>query len=143
MTKSKSGYKIRKDGKKDTGRPTKFTPETINKLENAFSLGCSDLEACLYADVSPSAFYRFQDDNPDFKERKDVLKKKMIFKARINLKEALESKDERTKVDASKWLLERKCRDEFSTRVENEVTLTMTDEEVNEVEAFLFGFNQK
>jgi hypothetical protein len=29
----------------NTGRPTKMTPETISKLEHAFSLGCSDLEA--------------------------------------------------------------------------------------------------
>jgi hypothetical protein len=28
----------------NTGRPTKMTPETISKLEHAFSLGCSDLE---------------------------------------------------------------------------------------------------
>ena len=35
-------YKIRTKRKKDTGRPTVMTPETINKLEQAFSLGCSD-----------------------------------------------------------------------------------------------------
>ena len=39
MTKAKGGYKIREDGKKDTGRPTKLTPETILLLEQAFSMG--------------------------------------------------------------------------------------------------------
>lgn len=32
MTKAKGGYKIKENGKKDTGHPTVMTPETIAKL---------------------------------------------------------------------------------------------------------------
>ena len=41
------------------GRPSVMTPEIINKLEQAFSMGCGDLEACLYADLTPSVLYRY------------------------------------------------------------------------------------
>ena len=96
------------------GRPTSVTPETLAKLEQAFSLGCSDLEACIYADVSPSILYRFQEKNPEFRERKEMLKQKLVLKARTVVAEALKNKDENT----AKWYLERKARDEFSTKQE-------------------------
>jgi hypothetical protein len=39
------------------GRPTKMTPDTVKKLEEAFLLGCSDIEACLVADISKQTLY--------------------------------------------------------------------------------------
>lgn len=100
------------------GRPSVMTPEIINKLEQAFSMGCGDLEACLYADLTPSVLYRYQESHPEFKERKAMLKEKLILKARTVIADALNKKDENT----AKWYLERKKRDEFSTKIENEVT---------------------
>jgi len=74
-------------------RPTKFTPETIAKLEQAFLMGCTDLEACLYADVSKSALYNYQDANPEFVERKEILKENPVMKARKVLLNALDDDD--------------------------------------------------
>jgi hypothetical protein len=116
MTKANGGYKIRADGKKDTGRPTDMTPETIAKLEQAWSMGCSDLEACLLADIGKTALYNYQKKHPDFMERKEILKEKLVLKARTVIADALNRKDENT----AKWYLERKRKDEFSTKVENE-----------------------
>jgi hypothetical protein len=113
MTKAR-GYTIRPDGKKDTGRPTKLTPETITKLETAFSLGCSDVEACLYADISKTALYNYQNNNPEFVNRKEMLKDKLIFKSRTVIAEALNNGDK----DMAKWYLERKKKSEFATRQE-------------------------
>ena len=96
------------------GRPSVMTPEIINKLEQAFSMGCGDLEACLYADLTPSVLYRYQESHPEFKERKAMLKEKLILKARTVIADALNRKDENT----AKWYLERKRKDEFSTRQE-------------------------
>jgi hypothetical protein len=112
--KKKSSKKVPKSERKKVGRPTSVTPETLAKLEQAFSLGCSDLEACIYADVSPSILYRFQEKNPEFRERKEMLKQKLVLKARTVVAEALKNKDENT----AKWYLERKARDEFSTKQE-------------------------
>lgn len=44
----------------NSGRPTKFTPEVLNKLEQGFMYSFSDEEACLYAGVSPKALYNYQ-----------------------------------------------------------------------------------
>lgn len=121
MVKSKANYKIRKDGKKDTGRPTSMTSETINKLVYAFSIGCSDEEACIYANIVPSALYRYQKDHSDFKEYKDTLKKKPVLMAKQNIIKAMdinENPDCKSLIDTSKWYLERKCKDEFTTRQE-------------------------
>lgn len=115
MTKAKGGYKIKENGKKDTGHPTVMTPETIEKLERAYSLGCSDLEACFYANIGKSTLYSYQKEHPEFVERKEALKEKMIFAARTVIANSLADNDK----DTAKWLLERKRKQEFSTRIEN------------------------
>jgi hypothetical protein len=114
MTKAKGGLKRRPDGKFDTGRPTNLTPETISKLEQAWSMGCSDLEACLHAGIGKSALYNYQNAHPNFLERKQILKEKLVLKARSVIANALNNKDENT----ARWYLERKRKDEFSTRTE-------------------------
>ena len=118
---TKSRYKVREDGKYDTGRPTVFTQEVLQKLDLAYSVDSTDEEACIFANISPSSLYNYQNENPEFLERKRLLKQKPILKARINVKEALEDKDIRVRLDTSKWLLERKRKDEFSTKEETVV----------------------
>lgn len=114
MTKSKGGYKLKENGKKDTGRPTEMTPETISLLEEAWSMGCSDLEACLHANIGKTTLYNYQNEHPEFVERKQILKEKLILKARTVIANALNNKDENT----AKWYLERKRKDEFSVKQE-------------------------
>lgn len=99
------------------GRPTIMTPETINKLEQAFSMGCSDLEACLHANIGKTTLYNYQQENPEFVERKEILKEKLVLKARSVIAESLNNKDENT----AKWYLERKRKDEFSTKIESDI----------------------
>lgn len=100
--------------KKQVGRPTVINETVVSKLEQAFSMGCSDLEACLFADISKQTLYDYQKKHPDFIDRKAMLKEKMIFKARSVIADALNKKDENT----AKWYLERKAKNEFGTRTE-------------------------
>ena len=95
-------------GKNKGGRPTKMTPETIRKLEQAFSLGCTDLEACLFADIGKSTLYDYQEENPEFAERKARLKENPVLLARKSVVEALEGDP-----DLALKFLERKKKDEF------------------------------
>ena len=74
-------------------RPTKMTPETVAKLEAAFLWGCTDLEACVYADISKHSLYRYQEEHPEFRDRKEVLKQNPVMKARKVLLEALDDDD--------------------------------------------------
>ena len=77
-------------------RPTKMTPAVIAKLDHAFAMGCSDLEACMYADISQATLYRYQEDNVKFRERKEVLKSNPIMMARSVLIDALRDGDVNT-----------------------------------------------
>jgi len=86
------------------GRPTVVTDETIRKLESAFLLGCTDLEACFAADISKSTLYAYCAANPEFSERKEALKQNPLFKARGVVLEAIENKD----LSAAQELLKRK-----------------------------------
>lgn len=117
MTKAKGGFKIRKDGKKDTGRPTKLTPETIEVLERCFLAGLSDVQACFKANIGKTALYEYQKRNPAFAERKEALKENTEINARMNISASIASGDK----ELSKWYLERKCKNEFSTRQEQQI----------------------
>lgn len=114
MTKAKGGHKIRPDGKKDTGRPSVMTPETLNALCYAFSCGCRDEEACDYAGIGMSTLYKYQNECPSFVDKKNALKNRPMMHARMNIAKKLEEGD----IDTSKWYAERKRKDEFSTRQE-------------------------
>jgi len=94
-----------------TGRPSKITEITLHKLEEVFALGGSDKEACFYADISPSTLYNYQTENPDFLERKELLKENPILLAR----RTVVSEISRNPHIAFKYL-ERRRRDEFSLR---------------------------
>lgn len=69
----------------EPGRPTVMTEDTIQKLEEGFLMGFTDLESCLYAGISKSTLYNYQEDTPGFLERKELLKEnvKMIAKKNI------------------------------------------------------------
>ncbi len=95
----------------DIGRPTVFTQEILQKLEEVFSLGGTDKEACFFAGISPSSLYNYQNENPEFMERKELLKASPILKARQTVVSAL-SKDPHI---AFKYLERRKA-DEFSQK---------------------------
>ena len=84
--------KRKKKGNKG-GRPTVITPEAIRQLESAFLIGCTDLEACLVADISKTAFYAYQAENPEFADRKEVLKSNTVMLARGVILDALQKKD--------------------------------------------------
>lgn len=97
------------------GRPTVVTEEVLQKLESSYSLGCSDLEACVFAGISKSTLYKYLDEHPEFSERRELLKEKQVLKARSVIAEAINNKDK----EIAKWYLERKKKLEFSARIEN------------------------
>lgn len=86
------------------GRPKKVTPEIVRKLEQAFLLGCTDLEACHAADLPRSTFYDYCAENPEFADRKEALKANPVWKARRVVLDAIEGGD----LGAAQELLKRK-----------------------------------
>lgn len=102
----------------------KRSPEALLKLEQAFSLGCSDPEACFYAGIAPSTYYLWCKDEPEISERLKALKNKPILLARQKVVD-----DIKENVDTAKWYLERKCKNEFTTRTENTHNITAMSHE--------------
>lgn len=74
-------------------RPTKMTPETVKKLEEAFAYGCTDAEACAYADITKPTLYEYCEKNPEFTDRKETLKNLPTFKAKRIINDALDESD--------------------------------------------------
>jgi len=105
-------WKIRKDGKFDTGRPSKIDDDILGKLHQAFSIGCSDEEACAFAEINPSTLYEYQKKNPEYTKYKEQLKQKPILKAKNTLVKSLD--DPKMALE----YLKAKKKDEFGQRME-------------------------
>lgn len=95
------------------GRPTSMTDEVVQKLEEAFLMGCTDIEACFYANIAKQTLYTYQELNPEFKDRKEELKANPIFLARKSVITGVQNDS-----DLALKFLERKCKDEFSLKSE-------------------------
>lgn len=98
-----------------------MTPDTIKKLEEAFLIGCTDVEACLVAGINKATLYRYQNEHPDFIERKETLKKTPTYRARLTV-----VNDIATNPDMAMKYLERKENTEFSTKQDINNTHTFT-----------------
>ena len=96
------------------GRPTKMTELTVKKLEEAFSNGASDVEACFIAGISKECLYQYQDKFPSFVDRKFALKEMIKYQAKIKVKQAIEKEKQ---PDTAKWYLERKDK-EFKNKTD-------------------------
>lgn len=106
-----------KKKKSNAGRPTIFDEKMLQKLTMAFANGLTDREACLFVWISNSSLYNYCKEFPEFLEQKEALKRKPIIKAKLNIVEKLNQKD----LETSKWYLERKAKEEFSTKQEIDV----------------------
>lgn len=109
----------KKKKKNQVGRPRAIGEEELRKLEEAFKLGCTNREACFYANVKESTFYDYLKEYPEYSEKIDIWKSYEKIKARMVVHNALEKNDR----EMAKWYLERKAKDEFSTKQEFDSTV--------------------
>ncbi len=91
-------------------RPTVMTPEILERLYHAFSIGCTDEEAAVYAKIGVTTLYDYARNNPEFSQEKEELKKTPILKARSTVVNGLDD------VKNAQWYLERKNKDEFGLK---------------------------
>lgn len=101
--------------KKDKGgAPTKMTDDTLQLLRESFSWGCTDAEACCYAEISTSTLYNYCQDNPGFLELKNKLKDMPTMKARRIINASLDDSD----LNTANRVIDRK----EGTKVKQEIT---------------------
>ena len=109
----------KKKSKNQVGRPRAIQEKQLQQWKEAFLMGCTNREACLYADVCESTFYDFLKDYPEYSEKIDIWKNYEKVKARMVVHKALDKGDR----EMAKWYLERKAKDEFSTKQEVDATV--------------------
>lgn len=109
-----------------------MTPDTIHKLEEGFSKGLSDREACLYAGIVPQTLYTYGQENPGFLERRDLLKENVRMQAKINIHTEVAAGDART----SQWYLERRD-PEFREKQQIDTTVRLKDDAADLADAAL------
>ena len=106
-------------GKKESnpvGRPTVIDEITLLKLEEAYANHATDEQACFIANIGQSTLYKYQEDHPEFIERKRALKAMIGYQAKANIRRKIESGD----LPTSQWWSERREKEDFSQR--NELT---------------------
>lgn len=121
MTKQgKRTYRLDKvTGKKLTGRPTVFTPEVVQKLEDLISQDVEIERACKFVGISESAYYRECQDNPEFREKMAKAQEYPVILANRTIAKAIrdgdiqsawkmkQSRDRRYRPEAAKISMER------------------------------------
>ena len=80
-------------------------------------MGCTDVEACIYAGTNRTSLTNYQNDNHSFLDKKEQLKKTPVLKARLKIISSINKS-----VNTARWYLEHKEKDEFSTKQETEHT---------------------
>lgn len=100
------------DSPNPVGRPTVVTPEVVLKLEQAFAIDCTVVEACSYANIARNTFYEYLKANPQFQDRIDELRERPVLKARQTVVNSLGDAH-----NAFKYL-ERKRKGEFGNSLE-------------------------
>ena len=75
----KARYKVRKDWKLDTWRPTKKTPEVLKKLQEAFRINCTEEEACSHAWISVATLDMRKANSEDFTRQIQMWKKEYFY----------------------------------------------------------------
>ena len=67
------------------GRPLTITALMLFKLEQAFKVGCTIDEACIWAGIGRSTLYRYMDNFPDFKQWIDEMREHPVIVARMTV----------------------------------------------------------
>lgn len=82
-----------KPAKSKGGRPSAFSESVVQKLEQAFSIGANDSQACAYAGIARQTFYSHLQKNPEFAERMAFLKQKLPLEAKNQLVQLIKNGD--------------------------------------------------
>jgi len=131
-----------KDEKNKVGRKLfngKVEGDVVQKLEEAFAYGCTDEEACVYADISRTALHNYQKKNKEFLNRKELLKQSPILLARQTVVTGIQIDP-----DLALKFLERKKKDEFSPKLIVEDNGQAELEELrNDLKTLIGGKNAK
>jgi len=91
------------------GRPTVIDESTVRKLEQAFRDGLSVSEGCFVSGIGRTAYYSRIGTDEAFANKMERAKQYVNIKAKKTVAQAISDGN----INAAKWWLERKARNEF------------------------------
>lgn len=62
-------YWVKPNGKIMTWKPSKKTPEVLTKLQEALMKGCTEWEACAYAEITQKCLIDWKNESKEFSEQ--------------------------------------------------------------------------
>ena len=65
----KKVFKLKENGKLDTGRPSLYTEANVKKLEELLQNDCTIEQACDIIGITRKTFYEWRDEHPTFRDR--------------------------------------------------------------------------
>lgn len=104
---------------KKRGRPAAVDNDVVDKLLHAAAMGLNNNQTAVYAGISKDVLYKYMREHPDIKDRLETLRNRPAAVAVANVVNEID----RGNIDASKWYLERKCRDEYGTRPDTAIAI--------------------
>lgn len=104
-----------------TGRPLSITPAVVGKLVDIFRLGVTDTLACSHAGISRDTFYDHLERDPSFADEMASAKNY----ARIAAGQVVVQDIKKGNVDSAKWWLEKKHSDEFGSKGEGKINVSV------------------
>lgn len=105
------------------GRRTKYTEETVAKIEQAISIGATYKLAAQYAGINEATLHEWRNKKPEFSERLSRAEGKAAIQSLATIRAAA-PQDWR----AASWLLERRYPDEYGKRERIDIKLTVQQE---------------
>ena len=91
-----------------------MTPEVVGKLEEAFKIGATDVEACNYANIHKDTYYSHLKSDSTFSDRMASAKEWPILAMKKVIVQSAVGGDKQS----AQWYLERKKKAEFAPRQE-------------------------
>lgn len=132
----------------DALKPGGMSTEVWNFIVEAWENGLSDREAAMRAmretdfQITPYDIQKMVKENADIAQLKDFLSADITSQARLNIVNEIRDGN----VAISKWYLERKAPDEFSSKAavqfEGAVTPVSIEEKQEEMERFMRQFDE-
>jgi hypothetical protein len=106
--------------KKKRGRPTLFTNEVLQKIRYYSANDITPYQMAPLLGLGVSTIYGYLENHADFSEEIEALRESTKVKAKIVIVDAIQDGD----VKVAQWYLERKARDEYSTKIEQKQDIT-------------------
>lgn len=119
QTTIKSGKNITMDTLRERSQKGNFDV-IISDLKQGFYRDYTVEQACLYAGINKDTFYDWRKACTEFAHQMDMAKNTLKIIAKDNISGQIRRGDMKT----TRWWLERRLKDEFSTRNESDIDIT-------------------